>query len=109
MVLRMATDTLLPLGEVTRRLRILGQSHVGMRTIPINLIVGSVDRAVADDLYLWVHYKLRELRRVHSQLIGDGIDDQFLGASLLAAVTRWERLGLDLHRRQSTGLPFRRP
>jgi len=60
----MATDTLVPLGEVTRRLRILGQSYVGMHTIPINRIVGSVDRAVAGNIYLWVHYKLRELRTI---------------------------------------------
>jgi hypothetical protein len=44
-----ATDTLLPLGEVTGRLRVMGQSYVGMKTIPINRIVGSVDRAVDFD------------------------------------------------------------
>jgi hypothetical protein len=44
-----ATDTLLPLAEVTGRLRVLGQSYVGMRTIPIKDIVGSVDRAVDFD------------------------------------------------------------
>jgi hypothetical protein len=43
------TDTLLPLGEVTRRLRVLGQRYVGIRTIPIESIVGSVDRAVDFD------------------------------------------------------------
>jgi len=45
----MAADTLLPLGEVTRRPRILGKSNVGMRTIPINRIVGSVESAVDFD------------------------------------------------------------
>jgi len=44
-----ATDTLLPLAEVTDRLRVLGQSYVGIRTIAINDIVGSVDRAVDFD------------------------------------------------------------
>ena len=44
-----ATDTLLPLGEVTGRLRMLGQHYVGMRTIPVDRIVGSVDRAVDFD------------------------------------------------------------
>ena len=42
-------DTLLPLGEVTGRLRLVGQRYVGMRTIPIDHIVGSVDRAVDFD------------------------------------------------------------
>jgi hypothetical protein len=46
-----ATDALLPLGEVTGRLRVLGQSYVGMRTIPISQIVGSVDRAVDFDRF----------------------------------------------------------
>lgn len=44
-----ATDTLLSLGEVTGRLRMLGQHYVGMRTIPVERIVGSVDRAVDFD------------------------------------------------------------
>lgn len=46
-----STDTLLPLGEVTGRLRILGQSYAGMQTIPIDHIVGSVDRAVDFDRF----------------------------------------------------------
>ena len=46
-----ATDTLLPLGEVTGRLRVLGQSYVGMREIPIGQIVGSVDRAIDFDRF----------------------------------------------------------
>jgi hypothetical protein len=45
----MFADTLLPLGEVTDRLRVVGQKYVGMRTIPIYHIVGSVDRAVDFD------------------------------------------------------------
>jgi hypothetical protein len=44
-----AADALLPLGEVTGRLRLVGQKYVGMRTIPIDHIVGSVDRAVDFD------------------------------------------------------------
>jgi hypothetical protein len=36
---------LLPVDEVRRRLRIIGQSHVGITAIPIERIVGSVDRA----------------------------------------------------------------
>lgn len=42
-------DTLLPLREVTNRLRVLGQNYVGMRTIPVSAVVGSVDRAVDFD------------------------------------------------------------
>jgi hypothetical protein len=42
-------DSLLPLGEVTGRLRILGQSYVGVRSIPVERIVGSVDRSVDFD------------------------------------------------------------
>src|SRR6187399_2508537 len=42
-------DTLLPLNDVTSRLRIVGQSYAGMRTIPVDRIVGSVDRAVDFD------------------------------------------------------------
>jgi hypothetical protein len=45
----MSADTLLPLNEVTGRLRILGQTYAGMREIPIKQIVGSVDRAVDFD------------------------------------------------------------
>jgi hypothetical protein len=45
------SDTLLPLNEVTGRLRILGESYVGMKTIPISRIVGSVDRSVDFDRF----------------------------------------------------------
>ena len=36
---------LLPLDEVRRRLRIVGQSYVGVRAVPLERIVGSVDRS----------------------------------------------------------------
>ena len=42
-------DKLLALGDVTSHLRILGQTYVGLREIPIDRIVGSVDRAVDFD------------------------------------------------------------
>ena len=45
------SDTLLPLHEVTTRLRVLGQNYVGIRTIPVSAIVGSVDRAVDFDRF----------------------------------------------------------
>jgi hypothetical protein len=35
---------LLPLDETRRRLRVLGQAYVGVREIPVDRIVGSVDR-----------------------------------------------------------------
>jgi hypothetical protein len=45
-----ATDeTLLPLAEVTTRLRFLGQHYVGVRAIPVAGIIGSVDRTVDFD------------------------------------------------------------
>jgi hypothetical protein len=40
---------LLPLDEVRRRLRIVGQSYGGVREIPLDRIVGSVDRSVDFD------------------------------------------------------------
>jgi hypothetical protein len=39
------TQELLPLDEVTRRLRVFNQSYVGIRTIPIERIIGTVDRS----------------------------------------------------------------
>jgi len=57
-----ATDTLLPLGEVTGRLRVTSQNYVGMRTIPIHQIVGSVDRAVDFDRFFRPR-KRRDLRQ----------------------------------------------
>jgi hypothetical protein len=42
-------DKLLALGDVTSHLRILGQTYVGLREVPIERIVGSVDRAVDFD------------------------------------------------------------
>jgi hypothetical protein len=44
-----SADALLPLDEVTRRLHITGQRHVGVQPIPIDRIVGSVDRTVDFD------------------------------------------------------------
>lgn len=45
----MANDSLLPLRDVTQRLRVLGERYVGLREIPIAAIVGSVDRSVDFD------------------------------------------------------------
>lgn len=39
------TDSLLPLAEVTDRLRVTGHSYVGVCSIPLDKIIGSVDRA----------------------------------------------------------------
>ena len=60
-VLMTDAKALLPLGEVTSRLQILGQHHVGLRTIPIASIIGSVDRAVDFDRFF--RTSRRELRR----------------------------------------------
>jgi hypothetical protein len=40
---------LLPLGEVTERLRLTRRSYAGVRSIPIAKIIGSVDRACEFD------------------------------------------------------------
>ena len=47
----MATDSLLPLAEVTSRLTVLDQHYAGVRSIPIDRIVGSVDRSVDFDRF----------------------------------------------------------
>jgi hypothetical protein len=43
------SDSLLPLAEVTERLRVTGHSYVGLRSIPLDKIIGSVDRACEFD------------------------------------------------------------
>jgi hypothetical protein len=57
----MPTDSLLPLREVTSHLRVLGEHHVGVREIPIDRIVGSVDRSVDFDRFF--RTSKRHLRR----------------------------------------------
>jgi hypothetical protein len=42
------SDSLLPYAEVTRRLRIRSQRYVGVEPIPLDKVVGSVDRRNAD-------------------------------------------------------------
>jgi hypothetical protein len=42
-------ESLLPLAEVTDRLRIRGQHYAGIKTIPVGRIIGSVDRSVDFD------------------------------------------------------------
>lgn len=44
----MTTDALLPYTEVSRRLRIRSQSYDGVRPIPVEKVVGSVDRRSGD-------------------------------------------------------------
>jgi ParB-like nuclease domain len=66
----MATEeTLLPLDEVTARVRILGQHYVGVRPIRVAHIIGSVDRTVDFDRlfrprHRTLRNRLRALRRV---------------------------------------------
>lgn len=58
-------DTLLPYEEVRGHLRILGQRYVGVQTIPVEKIAGSVDRKVDFDRFF--RPRRRELRnRVNS-------------------------------------------
>jgi hypothetical protein len=46
-----AADTLLPLRDVTRHLRVLGQHYSGFQTVRVDKIVGSVDRTVDFDRF----------------------------------------------------------
>jgi hypothetical protein len=57
----MANESLLPLREVKRHLRVLGEHYVGMREIPTEAIVGSVDRSVDFDRFF--RTRRRELKR----------------------------------------------
>ena len=62
----MADQSLLPLRDVKRHLSVLGEHHVGMREIPTDAIVGSVDRAVDFDRFF--RTRRRELKRRLSAL-----------------------------------------
>lgn len=57
----MAHESLLPLQDVRRHLRVLGEHYIGMREIPTEAIVGSVDRSVDFDRFF--RTRRRELRR----------------------------------------------
>lgn len=47
----MSTDALLPLRDVTSHLRVLGEHYIGVREIPVDRIVGSVNRSVDFDRF----------------------------------------------------------
>ncbi len=55
------SDSLLPLEQVRSRLRVLGESYLGVREIPVDQIVGTVDRSVDFDQFF--RPRRRELRR----------------------------------------------
>lgn len=57
----MTGEALLPLRDVRRHLRVLGERYVGMREIPVESIVGSVDRSVDFDRFFKA--RRRELKR----------------------------------------------
>ena len=57
----MADQSLLPLRDVKRHLGVIGEHHVGMREIPTQAIVGTVDRAVDFDRFF--RTRRRELKR----------------------------------------------
>jgi hypothetical protein len=57
----MGTDTLLPLHDVTSHLRVLGEHYLGLREIPLDRIIGSVDRSVDFDRFF--RTRKRHLRR----------------------------------------------
>ncbi|HET9779109.1 MAG TPA: hypothetical protein VFP81_07495, partial [Propionibacteriaceae bacterium] len=71
----MASDeSLLPLAEVTDRLRISGQHYVGVKPIPVGRIIGSVDRAVDfDRLFRPRRFPLRRRLRELRNVFPDGV------------------------------------
>jgi ParB/Sulfiredoxin domain len=71
----MASDeSLLPLDEVTDRLRILGQHYVGVMAIPVASIIGSVDRSVDfDRLFRPRRQPLRDRLRALRRVFPDGV------------------------------------
>lgn len=71
----MATDKpLLPLTEVTARLRILGQHYVGVTPIPVADIIGTVDRMVDfDRLFRPRRQPLRDRLRTLRHAFPDGV------------------------------------
>ena len=71
----MPTDeTLLPLAEVTERLRILGQHYVGVTPIPVARIIGSLDRAVDfDRLFRPRRAPLRNRMQALRRVFPDGV------------------------------------
>jgi hypothetical protein len=82
----MGDEPLLPLRDVTSHLRVLGESYVGMREIPIDKIVGSVDRSVDFDRFF--RTRRRDLKR---RL--DALDAAF-GDRPLPPITVYEAGGL---------------
>jgi hypothetical protein len=47
----MSTDALLPLRDVRTHLRVLGEHYAGLQEIPLERIVGSVNRSVDFDRF----------------------------------------------------------
>ncbi len=82
----MTDQSLLPLRDVTSHLRVLGESYVGLREIPIEKIVGSVDRSVDFDRFF--RTRRRDLKR---RL--DALDAAF-GDRPLPPITVYEAGGL---------------
>ena len=82
----MANESLLPLRDVKRHLRVLGERFVGMREIPTDAIVGSVDRSVDFDRFF------RTRRRDLKKRI-DGLREAF-GDRPMPPITVYEAGGL---------------
>ncbi len=70
-------ESLLPLAEVTDRLRIRGQHYAGIQTIPVERIIGSVDRTVDFDRLFRPH---RLLLRRRLQALRDAFPDGMVPA-----------------------------
>ena len=82
----MANESLLPLRDVKRHLRVLGERFVGMREIPTDAIVGTVDRSVDFDRFF--RTRRRDLRKRI-----DGLRDAF-GDRPMPPITVYEAGGL---------------
>jgi len=68
-------DALLPLQEARRRLHVTGQSYAGVRAIPVERIIGSVDRTIDFDR----HFRPRR-RGLLSRI--EGLTEAFSGRDL---------------------------
>src|SRR5687768_9788266 len=82
----MSTDALLPLRDVRTHLRVLGEHYVGLQEIPVERIVGSVNRSVDFDRFF------RTSKR-HLRKRLDGLREAF-GDNPMPPITVYEAGGL---------------
>jgi hypothetical protein len=85
-MVRGSEQALLPLAEVTDRLRIRGQRHIGVQTIPVARIIGTVDRTIDFDR---LFRPRRKLLRSRLQALHDAFPD-----GMVPAITVYEVDGM---------------